>query len=77
MGTVMEVIYLTVIFHFGMAVDAQVNKMDRDTSIANVITMGAVGMASMSTIQILTIISLGTAICLNLILMWKNIKKKD
>lgn len=61
----------------GMEADAQVNKMDKDTTVANVITMGAVGMASMSTIQILTIISLGTAICLNLILMWKNIRKKD
>ena len=60
-----------------MGEDAQVNKMDRDTTVANVITMGAVGMASMSTIQILTIISLGTAISLNLILMWKNIRKKD
>ena len=60
-----------------MGEDAQVNKMDRDTTVANVITMGAVGMASMSTIQILTIISLGTAICLNLILMWKKIRKKD
>jgi hypothetical protein len=56
--------------------DAQVNKMDKDTVIANTLTMGAVGMTVMSPIEILTIVSLMTAIGLNLILMWKNLKSK-
>lgn len=60
----------------GMGADAQVNKMEKDTTIANVVTMGAVGMSMMSTIQILTIISLMTAVGLNLILIWKQLKKK-
>lgn len=51
--------------------------MDRDTTIANVVTMGAVGMTVMNTIQILTIVSLATAIGLNLILMWKNLKNPN
>jgi uncharacterized membrane protein len=67
--------YLTVLFLFGMVVeDAQVNKMDKDNVIANTLTMGAVGMTVMSPIEILTIVSLMTAIGLNLILMWKNLK---
>jgi hypothetical protein len=60
-----------------MEVDALVNNMEKDTTIANVVTMGAVGMTVMNTIQILTIISLGTAIGLNLILMWKSLKSKN
>ena len=56
--------------------DAQVNKMDKDTVIANTLTMGAVGMTVMSPIEILTIVSLMTAIGLNLILMYKNLKSK-
>lgn len=50
--------------------------MDRDTTIANVVTMGAVGMTVMSTIQILTVISLMTAVTLNLILIWKQLRNK-
>ncbi len=72
----MVVIYLIVIFPGFMGADAQVNKMEKDTTIANVVTMGAVGMSMMSTIQILTIISLMTAVGLNLILIYKQLKKK-
>ena len=57
-------------------VKVQENNMDKDTTIANVVTMGAVGMTVMNTIQILTIISLATAIALNLILVYKNLKNK-
>ncbi len=60
----------------GMEVEVQVNKMDKDTVIANTLTMGAVGMTVMNPIEILTIVSLMTAIGLNLILMWKNLKSK-
>jgi hypothetical protein len=59
-----------------MVEDAQENNMDRDTTIANVVTMGAVGMTVMSTIQILTVISLMTAVTLNLILIWKQLRNK-
>jgi hypothetical protein len=51
--------------------------MDRDTSIANIVTMSAVGVSFMSTIQILTVVSLLTAVTLNLILIYKQFKKKD
>jgi len=54
----------------------QVNNMERDTVIANTLTMGAVGMTVMSPIEILTIVSLMTAIGLNLIMIWKNLKSK-
>jgi len=64
-------------FPGGMVVEVQENNMDKDTTIANVVTMGAVGMSVMSTIQILTIISLMTAVGLNLILIYKQLKKKD
>jgi len=50
--------------------------MERDTTIANVVTMGAVGMTVMNTVQILTILSLATAISLNLILIYRNLKNK-
>lgn len=50
--------------------------MEKDTTIANVVTMGAVGMTVMNTIQILTIISLATAISLNLVLIYRNFKNK-
>ena len=50
--------------------------MHKDTTIANVITLGAVGMSVMHTIQILTVLSLATAIGLNLIMIWKNLKNK-
>lgn len=59
-----------------MVVEVQENNMDKDTTIANVVTMGAVGMTVMNAIQILTIISLMTAIALNLILVYKNLKNK-
>jgi hypothetical protein len=54
----------------------QVNNMERDTVIANTLTMGAVGLTVMSPIEILTIVSLMTAIGLNLIMIWKNLKSK-
>ncbi len=57
-------------------VPIQVNNMERDTVIANTLTMGAVGMTVMSPIEILTIVSLMTAIGLNLIMIWKNLKSK-
>lgn len=57
-------------------VQIQVNNMERDTVIANTLTMGAVGMTVMSPIEILTIVSLMTAIGLNLIMIWKNLKSK-
>jgi hypothetical protein len=66
-----------VIYLGGMGEDAQENNMDRDTTIANVVTMGAVGMTVMSTIQILTVISLMTAVTLNLILIWKQLRNKN
>lgn len=50
--------------------------LDKDTTIANVVTMGAVGMTIMSTIQILTVVSLMTAVGLNLILIYKQLKNK-
>jgi hypothetical protein len=60
-----------------MGADVQVSKMEKDTSIANIVTMGALGMTVMSTIQILTVVSLITAVALNLILIYKQFKKKD
>lgn len=59
-----------------VVVPIQVNNMERDTVIANTLTMGAVGMTVMSPIEILTIVSLMTAIGLNLIMIWKNLKSK-
>lgn len=49
--------------------------MDKDTLIANTVTMGAVGMTVMNTVQILTIVSLMTAITLNFVLIYKNLRK--
>ena len=60
-----------------MGAGVQVSRMERDTSIANIVTMGALGMTVMSTIQILTVVSLITAVALNLILIYKQFKKKD
>lgn len=51
--------------------------MEKDTTIANIFTLGAVGMTVMNTIQILTIISLATAIALNLIMVYKNLKNEN
>lgn len=59
-----------------MEEEVQENNMDKDTTIANVITLGAVGLTVMNTIQILTILSLATAIGLNLIMIYKNLKEK-
>lgn len=59
-----------------MAEEVQENNMEKDTTIANVITLGAVGLTVMNTIQILTILSLATAIGLNLIMIYKNLKEK-
>jgi len=53
-----------------------VNNMERDTVIANTLTMVGVGMTVMSPIEILTIVSLMSAIGLNLIMIWKNVKSK-
>lgn len=54
----------------------QVNNMEKDTTIANLVTMGAVGMTVLNTIQVLTILSLVTAVALNLILIWRNFNQK-
>lgn len=50
--------------------------MERDSVISNTFTLGAVGLATMNSIQILTILSLTTAICLNLVLIYRNLKPK-
>lgn len=50
--------------------------MEKDGIISNTFTLGAVGLATMSSIQLLTILSLTTAICLNLVLIYKNLKPK-
>jgi len=59
-----------------VVVPIQVNNMERDTVIANTLTMVGVGMTVMSPIEILTIVSLMSAIGLNLIMIWKNVKSK-
>jgi hypothetical protein len=48
--------------------------MDKDTVIANTITLGAVGMSTMNFIPTLTIVSLLIAIIANLISIRKNLK---
>jgi len=48
----------------------------KDTLIANTATITAAGITMFSPIQILTIVSLLTAITLNLVLIYKNTKKK-
>jgi hypothetical protein len=50
--------------------------MERDSIVSNTFTLGAVGFSMMSSIQFLTILSLTTAICLNLVLIYKNLKPK-
>ena len=50
--------------------------MERDSVISNTFTLGAVGFSMMSSIQFLTILSLTTAICLNLVLIYRNLKPK-
>jgi hypothetical protein len=54
--------------------------MDKDTTIANVVTVASLSFAAMDVIDILTIFSLSSAVILNLIMIAKNIffsKKKD
>lgn len=51
--------------------------MEKDTIISNTFTLGALGLATMNPIETLTILSLTTAISLNLILIWRQLKKKD
>ena len=60
-----------------MGAGVQVSRMEKDTSFANIVTMSAIGVSFMSTIQILTVVSLLTAVVLNLILIYKQFKKKD
>lgn len=65
------------VFPGGTGEEGQVNNvMEKDTSIANLVTLGAVGMTVMNTIQVLTILSLATAVGLNLILIYRNLKDK-
>jgi predicted lysophospholipase L1 biosynthesis ABC-type transport system permease subunit len=68
---------LIAIYLGGMEVVEAENNMEKDTTIANVVTMGAVGMTVINTIQVLTILSLATAIGLNLILIYRNLKGKS
>jgi len=49
----------------------------KDTLIANTATLTAAGIKMFSTTEILTMISLLTAISLNLVLIYKNTKKKS
>ena len=67
---------LTALYLGGMEEGGQENNMEKDTTIANVVTLGAVGMTVMGTIQILTILSLLTAIGLNLIMIYKSFNEK-
>jgi hypothetical protein len=50
--------------------------MDKDTAIANVLTLSAAGLVHMGVIPVLTIISLAVAIVANLLSIRKNIKDK-
>jgi hypothetical protein len=50
---------------------------DTDTLIANTATITAAGISMFSTVEILTILSLLTAIGLNVVLIYKNTKKRD
>lgn len=50
--------------------------MNKDTLIANTATLTAAGITMFSPIQLLTVISLLTAITLNVVLIYKNTKKK-
>ncbi len=61
----------------GMEVGVQVNNMEKDSTIANLVTLGAVGMTVMNTIQVLTILSLATAVALNLLMIYKGFKEKE
>ena len=61
----------------GTGEEVQENNMEKDTIVSNVVTMGAVGMTLMHTIEVLTILSLATAIGLNLIMIYRNLKDKE
>jgi len=50
--------------------------INKDTIISNTITLGATGLAVMNPIETLTIISLCVAILGNLVVIYKNLKKK-
>lgn len=50
--------------------------MEKDTTIANVVTLSAVSLTVLNVIQILTVLSLATAISLNIILIYRNLKNK-
>ena len=51
--------------------------MNKDTLVANTATLTAAGMTMFSPVTILTILSLLTAITLNLVLIYKNTKNKS
>jgi len=51
--------------------------MEKDTTFANIFTLGAVGLTVMNAIQVLTILSLATAIILNVVMIYKNTKNEQ
>lgn len=54
--------------------------MDKDTTIANAVTAASLSMVAMNYIELLTVLSLASAVILNFILIIKNLffsKKKD
>jgi len=53
------------------------NIMNKDTLVANTATLTAAGITMFSPVTILTILSLLTAITLNLVLIYKNTKNKS
>jgi hypothetical protein len=48
----------------------------KDYTAANILTFGSITMSVMDVIPLLTILSLLTAVCLNVILIYKNTKEK-
>ena len=51
--------------------------MEKDTILSNTFTLSALSFSMMNPIEILTILSLTTAVSLNLILIWRQFKKKN
>ena len=51
--------------------------MDKDTVIANTITLGAVGMTVMNPVQTLTLVALSIGIIANLVSIYRNLKDKE
>lgn len=54
--------------------------MIKDTTIANAVTAASLSMVAMNYIELLTVLSLSSAVLLNVILIIKNVffsKKKD